>query len=77
MASPTSSRAVTLALSPDRYRSGFVVATGCAGSQRQRDVRPTLTDQLAGVASQGGPLSQGCVANAPTAGAGMQTRPST
>lgn len=27
--------------------------------------------------SQGGPLVQGCVANAPTAGAGVQTRPST
>ncbi len=35
------------------------------------------TDQLTDAGSQGGPLSQGCVANAPTAGAGWQRRPST
>src|ERR1700730_2061091 len=34
------------------------------------------TDQLTDAGSQGAPLFQGCVANAPTAGAGMQARPS-
>jgi hypothetical protein len=46
-------------------------------SFNERLGRSTATDQLTDVGSQGGPLSQGCVANAPTAGAGMQTRPST
>ena len=36
----------------------------------------TGTDQRADVGSQGGPLSQGAVANAPTAGARWQRRPS-
>src|SRR6266404_6046550 len=71
IARPTSSSAVASALSPDRHRSGFVVATG----ERLRRSK-TRTDQLADTGSHGGPLSQGCVANAPTAGAGTQTRPS-
>ena len=38
--------------------------------------RAARTDQYPGVGSQGGPLSQGCVANAPTRGARMQGCPS-
>jgi hypothetical protein len=64
----TSSIAVTLITNPDRYRSGFVAWTS------ELLGRPaTRTDQLIVAGSQGGPLSQGWVANAPTAGAGVQT----
>jgi hypothetical protein len=64
----TSSIAVMLVTNPDRYRSGFV-----AWHQRTVESTATRTDQLIVAGSQGGPLSQGWVANAPTAGAGVQT----
>jgi len=48
--------------------------TYCLVPANGRARSTTRTDQLID-GSQGGPLSQGCVANAPTAGAGMQTRP--
>jgi hypothetical protein len=69
---PTSLSAITLASDPDRYRSGFIALRKLTAGRST-----TRTNQLAHVGSQGGPLSQGCVANASTAGARMQARPST
>jgi hypothetical protein len=69
---PTSLSAMTLAPDPDRYRSGSIALRKLTAGRSK-----TRTNQLTHVGSQGGPLSQGCVANASTAGAGMQARPST
>lgn len=68
----TSLSVITLAPDPNRYRSGSIALRKLtAGRSKPR------TNQLTHVGSQGGPLSQGCVANASTAGARMQPRTST
>jgi hypothetical protein len=71
--SPTSWNAATLALD----HGSISIRTLLLGTSERLGRSRTRTDQLIDAGSQGGPLSQGCVANAPTAGAGMQTRPST
>jgi hypothetical protein len=62
---------------PDLFERGDVSARIRRPAAANGQGRSTAqSDQLTGAGSQGGPLFQGCVANAPTAGAGVQSRPS-